>query len=103
MCKEDSTGFRVSVKLVICNFKLGPFVFFVFILVYYCLYQTQFADDSDHACVWSHFLQGLLESIKWNNKLWMKMWEGRIDHFVYICVLKTQNVASGILDYYKHP
>lgn len=49
----------MSVMLVSCNLKLGPFVLFVYVLVYYCLYQTKFADVSDpkfadvsdHACV----------------------------------------------------
>lgn len=33
----------------------------------------------------------------------MKMWEGRIILCTYVYWMQTQNVASGILDYYEHP
>ena len=70
----------MSVVLVSCILKFGPFDLSVYILVYYCLYQTQFPSDCVHACVGSHFLQAvrILESNR------VKMREGRIGHCVCI-------------------
>lgn len=49
----------MSIALVSCILKLGAFVLSVCILVYYCLYQTQFPSDCVQACVRSHFLQAV--------------------------------------------
>lgn len=50
-------------------------------------------------------LLGLLKATEQNNKLWVKMWEGRIGHcvciYMYVCSGQAQNVVSSILNYCK--